>query len=86
MANPSKAAKLGSFVKKIGYFDIRQKIVQPKRKKNFKGEWETIGGSSEVLLYHGKNKIGGPYKSHTKAEEEAKELLAKKFKYTKPKK
>ena len=38
------------------------------------------------MLYHGKNKIGGPYKSHHDAEVEAKELLSKKFKYTKPKK
>jgi len=86
MANPPKSDKLGKYVRKVGYFDIRQKITQPKRKKNFKGEYEIIGGSVEILLYHGKNKIGGPYKSHHDAEVEAKELLSKKFKYTKPKK
>ena len=86
MANPPKSVKLGSYVRKVGYFDIRQKITQPRKKKNFKGEMETIGGSVEILLYHGKNKVGGPYNSHSAAETEARELMIKKFKYTKPKK
>ena len=86
MASPSKSEKIGSYVKKVGYFDIRQKITQPRKKKNHRGEWETLGGSVEINLFHGKNKIGGPYKSHNAAEEEGKQLLAKKFKYTKPKK
>ena len=86
MANPSKSVKLGSYVRKVGYFDIRQKIVQPRKKKNHRGEWETIGGSVEILLYHGKNKVGGPYKSHHSASIEAEDLMSKKFKYTKPKK
>jgi hypothetical protein len=86
LANPSKSIKLGSYVRKVGYFDIRQKIVQPRKKKNHRGEWETIGGSVEINLFHAKNKVGGPYKSHKEAEDEALGLLDKKFKYTKPKK
>ena len=86
MANPSKSVKLGSYVRKVGYFDIRQKIVQPRKKKNHKGEIEIIGGSVEILLYHGKNKVGGPYKSHDLANTAAEELMSQKFKYTKPKK
>jgi len=86
MANPPKSIKLGSYVRKVGYFDIRQKITQPRKKRNHKGEVEIIGGSVEINLFHGKNKIGGPYKSHMAAEIEARELLDKKFKYTKPKK
>ena len=86
MANPSKSAKIGSYVRKVGYFDIRQKIVQPRKKRNHKGEIEIIGGSVEINLFHGKNKIGGPYRSHSIAEDAARELLDKKFKYTKPKK
>ena len=86
MASPSKSEKIGSYVKKVGYFDIRQKITQPRKKKNHRGEWETLGGSVEINLFHGKNKIGGPYKSHSEAAVEAGILLDKKFKYTKPKK
>jgi hypothetical protein len=86
MANPPKSIKLGSYVRKVGYFDIRQKITQPRKKTNHRGEIEIIGGSVEVNLFHGKNKIGGPYKSHNAAEAEAKTLLAQNFKYTKPKK
>ena len=86
MANPSKSEKIGSYVRKVGYFDIRQKIVQPRKKRNHKGEVEIIGGSVEILLYHGKNKVGGPYKSHHAARIDAEDLMSKKFKYTKPKK
>ena len=82
----SKAEKIGSYVRKVGYFDIRQKIVQPRVRKNHKGEFETIGGSVEINLFHGKHKVGGPYNSHMEAESSAKDLLVKKFKYTKPKK
>ena len=86
MASPSKSEKLGSYVKKVGYFDIRQKIVQPRKKKNHKGEIEIIGGSVEINLFHGKNKVSGPYKSHHAATIEAEDLMSRKFKYTKSKK
>ncbi len=86
MANPSKSEKIGSYVRKVGYFDIRQKIVQPRKKRNHKGEVEIIGGSVEINLFHGKNKVGGPYKSHHSAAIDAEDLMSKKFKYTKPKK
>ena len=76
MAKPSKAERLGTYVKKIGYFDIRQKIVKANPRRNTKG-------SGEVFLYHGKNKIGGPYKSHSIAEVEAVKLLDKGYKYKK---
>jgi len=82
----SKSEKIGSYVRKVGYFDIRQKIVQPRVRKNHKGEFETLGGSVEINLFHGKHKIGGPYRSHMEAEIAGEELLVKKFKYTKPKK
>ena len=58
----------------------------PRKRKNHLGKLETVGGSVEINLFHGKHKIGGPYNSHSAAETEANELLDKKFKYTKPKK
>ena len=86
MANPSKSEKIGNFVKSVGYLSIRQKITQPRKKKLPNGSFENIGGSVEINLFHAKNKIGGPYKSHALAEAEAIKLLADKFKYRKPKK
>tara|TARA_B110000858_G_C17768433_1_gene458274 strand:+ start:986 stop:1243 length:258 start_codon:yes stop_codon:yes gene_type:complete len=82
----SKTEKIGSYVRKVGYLSIRQKITMPRKRKNHLGKLETVGGSVEINLFHGKHKIGGPYNSHSAAETEANELLDKKFKYTKPKK
>lgn len=82
----SKTEKIGKYVRGVGYLSIRQKITPQRRKKNHLGVFETIGGSIEINLFHGKHKIGGPYNSHTEAELKGIELLGKKFKYTKPKK
>ena len=78
MANPSKADKLGTYIKKIGYFDIRQKIVKANPRRNTKS-------SGEVNLYHGKNKVGGPYKSHHAAQIQAEELMSQNYRYSKKK-
>ena len=78
MAKPSKAERLGTYVKKIGYFDIRQKIVKANSRRNIKS-------TGEVLLYHGKNKVGGPYKSHDAAQIAAEELMSQNYRYSKKK-
>ena len=38
MATKSKATRGGEYVCKVGNFDIRHKIVTPKKVRNFKGE------------------------------------------------
>jgi len=86
LGQPKKSEKLGSYVRKVGYFDIRQKITPPRKRKNHKGEIETLPGSVVINLFHAKNQVGGPYISHMAAEAAALDLLDKKFKYTKPKK
>jgi len=80
-----KIEKYGNYVRKVGYLDIRQKIEMPRIKKGFRGGIEKIAGSVQVFVYHAKNKIAGPFKSHKLAIEEAEKLVERKFKYSKNK-
>tara|TARA_R110002051_G_scaffold64137_1_gene116720 strand:- start:228 stop:488 length:261 start_codon:yes stop_codon:yes gene_type:complete len=81
-----KKEKYGSFVRRVGNFDIRQKIVMPRIKKNNRGEAMGLPGSVEVFVYTGKHKLSGPFKSHKLAIESANELVEQKFKFNKHKK
>jgi hypothetical protein len=72
MASTTKTEKLGKYVKKIGYFDIRQKM--PTRHGQI-----VEGQTWEILLYHGKKKVGGPYASHDAAKIHAEELMSEGF-------
>jgi len=78
-----KIEKYGSYVCKIGYLDIRQKIEMPKIKKGLRGGIQEVKGSVQVFVYHGKNKLAGPFKSHKVAIETALELVGRNFKYNK---
>jgi len=78
-----KIEKYGSYICKVGYLDIRQKIEMPKIKKGLRGGIQEVKGSVEVFVYHAKNKIAGPFKSHKLAIESAHELVGKNFKYNK---
>jgi hypothetical protein len=78
-----KKEKYGNYLCKVGYFDIRQKIEMPRRRKLNNGEFQTIPGKVEVFVYHGKNKVAGPFISHQMAIESANELLGKKYKWNK---
>ena len=46
-------------------------------------EKHTVSGNVEVFVYHGKNKLAGPFKSHKLAIESASELVGAKHKYRK---
>jgi len=81
-----KIEKYGSYVRKVGYLDIRQKILMPRIKKTNRGDMQKIPGSVEVFVYHGKNKVAGPLKSHKLAIESAEKLVERKYKYNKFKK
>ena len=81
-----KIEKYGSYVCKVGYLDVRQKIEMPRIKKTNRGELQKVSGKVEVFVYHGKNKAAGPFKSHKLAIESATELVERKFKYNKFKK
>ena len=78
-----KIEKYGSYVRKVGYLDIRQKIEMPRIKKTNRGDIQKIKGNVDVFVYHAKNKIAGPFKSHKLAIEEAEKLVERKFKYSK---
>ena len=78
-----KIEKYGSYVRKVGYLDIRQKIEMPRIKKGLRGGVQEVKGSVEVFVYHAKNKIAGPFKSHKLAIEEAEKLIERNFRYNK---
>ena len=78
-----KKEKYGNYLCKIEYLDIRQKIDMPRTRRMNNGEKQTIPGKVEVFVYHGKNKIAGPFKSHKDAIATAHELVGKNFKFNK---
>ena len=84
-----KIEKYGSYVCKVGHFDIRQKIemrgkvVMTRIKKTTRGDMQKVSGSVTVFVYQGKHQIAGPFKSHKLAIEEATKLVERKFKYNK---
>lgn len=78
-----KKEKYGNYICKIGYLDIRQSIVMPRKRKLNNGEIQTMPGSVEVNVYHGKNKVSGPFKSHKIAIDSAEELIGRGYKYNK---
>ena len=58
----------------------------PRIKKGFRGDVQEISGKVEVFVYHAKNKVAGPFKSHKLAIESATKLVERKFKFIKNKK
>ena len=78
-----KIEKYGSYVCKVGYLDVRQRILMPKVKKGIRGDIQGIPGNVEVFVYHSKNKVSGPFKSHKLAIESANELVSKNYKFKK---
>ena len=72
MASQTKEEKYGKYVARVGYFDIRHKA--PIRLGKI-----VPGQVWEILLYHGKRKVGGPYKSHNEARLSAEQLLSEGF-------
>ena len=81
MSKNKNKQKYGNYIKKVGYLDIRQKMVLGKWTKNFKGEMIKQPGSTEVFVYHGKHVMTGSFKSIMEAEAEAKKLVAEGAKY-----
>ena len=51
-----KKEKYGNYLCKHNYFDIRQKIEIPRKRKLNNGEFQTVPGKVEVFVYHGKSK------------------------------
>ena len=77
MATKSRATKYGKLVCKIGYYEIRHSITQPKVGKNRKGEISTAPGSTKAGVYHGTRQIQGDFNDHLKAVKHAWELVKK---------
>jgi len=67
MAIKSRATQCGSYVCKVGEYDIRHKIIQPKISKNFKGEKIKTEGSVRAGIYLGRDLFKGGFNDHSKA-------------------
>jgi len=74
-----KKEKYGNYIRGIKYLSIRAKVVQPQRKKNFKGEWVMTPGSVDYFVYHTKTQMAGPYKNSKDAENEAYNMISKHY-------
>ena len=81
MSKNKNKLKYGNYIKKVGYLDIRQKMVLGGWTKNFKGEQVKKPGSTEVFVYHGKHVLTGSFKSIMAAEAEANKMVAEGIKY-----
>ena len=82
MSKNKNKQKYGNYIKKVGYLDIRQKMVLGSWKKNFKGEMIKQPGSTEVFVYHGKHVMTGSFKSIMAATAEAEKMMAEGIKYS----
>jgi|TARA_R110000851_G_scaffold203904_1_gene355815 hypothetical protein len=81
MSKNKNKTKYGNYIKKVGYFDIRQKVVLGGWIKNMRGENVKKAGSTEVFVYHGKHVMTGSFKSVMAAEAEANKMIAEGTKY-----
>ncbi len=81
MSKNKNKTKYGNYIKRVGYLDIRQKMVLGRWQKNMRGEMTKIPGSTEVFVYHGKHVMTGSFKSVMEAEAEANKLIAEGKKY-----
>tara|TARA_R110000796_G_scaffold208851_1_gene325202 strand:- start:476 stop:730 length:255 start_codon:yes stop_codon:yes gene_type:complete len=81
MSKNKNKLKYGSYIKKVGYLDIRQKMVLGGWIKNYKGEETKKPGSTNVFVYHGKHVLTGSFKSVMAAEAEALQMVADGIKY-----
>ena len=69
MATKSRATQCGEYVCKVGDYDIRHKIVQPKKIKNFKGDIVKTPGSVVAGVYFGSDLVKCEFNDHSKAVE-----------------
>jgi hypothetical protein len=66
MATKSKKTQLGSYIRKVNGYDIRQKVTM---KKNDKGKMQV--STSELVVYRGKKLIKAGFKNIESATEYA---------------
>jgi hypothetical protein len=74
----SKRTRLGSYICKVGYFDIRQKVAPVG--KNISSD------VLSVIVCHNGHRIAGPFKSHDAARIHAAELMSEGVRYVKHRK
>ena len=76
MATNTRKTTLGNYICKIGKYDIRQKIEQPRTRK-FQGRVDIIPGTKEASICQGRKVIEKGFKDCLDAIKKAYELLVK---------
>jgi|TARA_R110002020_G_scaffold190204_4_gene389708 hypothetical protein len=76
MGSNSRKTTLGNYICKIGKYDIRQKIEQPRTKK-LQGRIDMVPGSKEASICQGRNVIEKGFKDCVDAIKKAYELVVK---------
>ena len=74
MATNTRRVKMGNYICRIGKYDIRQKIEQPRVKK-WQSKLDTIPGTKEASICQGKKVIEKGFKDCLDAIKKAYELL-----------
>tara|TARA_R110001583_G_scaffold78667_3_gene213100 strand:+ start:732 stop:1025 length:294 start_codon:yes stop_codon:yes gene_type:complete len=77
MAGKTKKTQLGSYICKIGKYDIRHLITPPRKQKNHQGQVSLIAGSVVAKVCKGKKVIINNLKSGQDAIKEAFTLVCK---------
>ena len=75
MATNTRRVTMGNYICKIGKYDIRQKIEQPRTRKLQSGKADMIPGTKEASIYQGKKVIEKGFKDCLDAIKKAYELL-----------
>ena len=76
MRTNSRKTTLGNYICKIGKYDIRQKIEQPRARK-LQGRVEMIPGTKEASICQGRKVIEKGFKDCVDAIKKAYELVVK---------
>jgi len=66
---------IGNYICKIGKYDIRQKIEQPRTRKLQSGKADMVPGTKEASIYQGKKVIEKGFKDCLDAIKKAYELV-----------
>ncbi len=77
MATKSRATKYGKLVCKVGFYEIRHEITQPKMGKGRMGDTSVTPGSTKAGVYQGTRLIEGGFNDSLKAVKHAWDLVKK---------
>jgi hypothetical protein len=73
----SKGDKMGSYICRIGTYEVRQKVTFPQKIKGYGRGQETKKGTTEGRIYKGKNLVEGKFVDGWHAVQKAYKLVCR---------